>query len=702
MAADEQAGDGKPADADDEALDGALVERFAALDAVPVPELWDRVTAGTRTAALPPAGRRFGRASLAMAAGVVALVGVGVAAWVAPNLRSSEPISADGAAPIDTAGDDPATGEPLADDPDSATTGCDISAVVARLRSGLEPISDPSSSSPRALAAETVVLRGQLVSVQTATAPPGTTITVKVRDAIGANDVDDFATGATLALPGIGTGPGPDAGLISGDFVAFVTRRSASDASSAWVVAADGLWVGCGDDAAAEAVLVQPDSPDWRSLIDDGITLGELWDAAVFDDGTRATPLGPALLPGDGTAVFDVTLATGDRFRVSVPEPLGDGLDTVVESAGQREPLRLTGSGGTLTITLALCEGEDAMTPNRLGSSVAIDGAVATFCRGNEMLRSTLEATTPIGDEADTLDVRPIAVGSWYGPALAELWPHLANCDNCAPWGPVVLPDDGVVVNRTGDTQITAVSLDDLVELWTVDTGGGAAALHGRPDGLFVEVTGGAFQRRDPATGEVVWALDRDEGERGAALISDGTGGWLLRSSFGVEGDDRPPLLRSIDLATGRVRWTAEGRAGTEWQWTDPVTIGGVIVLMDVTDAPAVPAEPVGGTLRAYDVDSGELVWTTDLDSPTEAYTHGLLAVLEFETGPALVARSIDGELLRVDPETGAVLWRTEVGLAVVDGTVETVDGRLAIGLDDRRSRLTIDPETGQRLERGN
>ncbi|NOX29806.1 MAG: hypothetical protein GXP35_07145 [Actinobacteria bacterium] len=116
------------------------------------------------------------------------------------------------------------------------------------------------------------------------------------------------------------------------------------------------------------------------------MSLDDLWEAALFNEnGTRDRALKPPLLTGDGAAVFDLTLICGDRFRASLPESIAAGLDTLIELNG-RGPVVLEGPASTVTISFEVCEDEDGMVPNRLGSSISFGAGIVRFCRPGELL----------------------------------------------------------------------------------------------------------------------------------------------------------------------------------------------------------------------------------------------------------------------------------------------------------------------------
>ena len=222
---------------------------------------------------------------------------------------------------------------------------------------------------------------------------------------------------------------------------------------------------------------------------------------------------------------------------------------------------------------------------------------------------------------------------------------------------------------------------------------------------MYVEDVDGPLYRLDPSTGEEIWKLDRLVDERNLQISGHAPDVWLIRSSFSIEGDDRAPILRRVDFDTGAVLWAADGREGTEFQWTRPVVLDGLAILMDVTNNPGSSPEIDGQAVRAYDVETGALQWTTDLANPLETFDFGLMAVLESENGKALILTT-GGDVLRIDPRNGEVLWRTAVGNARLGGTdFAGEDDRLAIDIVVRgdsallpEGRTFLDFQTGEVL----
>lgn len=480
--------------------------------------------------------------------------------------------------------------------------------------------------------------------------------------------------------------------ILRAEFVAFLTgeqvHHPTGTGQAAWQFHTEGLWISCETESPTEPVFGQPEGFGWDAILAGRPTIDELWTLAITRQGSTEEPLGEPSLVESGVAVYDLLLIDGGRFRLSLPALLASDDLTLIQRPGP-SPVLIVGRSAMITIAFDLCRNQSGMWVNRLGSTVVVSDDGVRVCRPDELIAMQV-ATSNIAfppEAHDAFDLRPIYVAGQYGAAVNRASPHLADCSNCAPRGPLLFPDMDLVVNRTGDTAVTGVDLGALQEIWTWDIGGFSALIHGGP-----------FLRLDPATGIEEWRIDRDPGESESGLSGHGGETWFLRSSFHIEGDDRAPILRRINPETGELLWTANGRQGTEWQSSRAVVISGLVVLMDRPNNPQLPIAPAGGALHAYDAETGRPAWTTDLKSPSDVYGYGLVAVLDFEEGPALIVDTVDGDIVRVDPANGAVLWRTAVSEGRIGGTDLAPDGSIAIDIQTLQGHLLLDPASGERF----
>jgi len=416
-------------------------------------------------------------------------------------------------------------------------------------------------------------------------------------------------------------------------------------------------------------------------------------------------PLGPPTHQDDGAVVYDLQLSDGGRFRLSLPQDLA-GEYTVTEQPASA-PILLEEVSVRIAISFAYCEGRsDDRRPNALGSTVHVADDSVRVCRPDERIVMDIEIEDgPASlNGAEHFDLRPIAYGARYGSALTALLPEIASCGNCAPFGPMTYADDGVVVNSTGPNSVAAVALDTLEDRWTYRTGRPGTALYGGEGGVFVGVDGREFLELDPSTGEELWRLPLRETDHELGLSGHGDGIWLLRSSDTIpdaDPDDHyPPTLRRIDLDNGEVLWSAGGYKGFDWQPSRPVVVGDLAVIAGIADEfPEGNGPAELGYVRAFDVDTGDVVWTTDLDMVARAFVADAVTVVDVDSGPALLVRTGDGVLLRLDPSDGTVMWETDaVQVVGIEGTEVTADGTLAIDARSPLGGVQIDPDTGEFL----
>ena len=127
----------------------------------------------------------------------------------------------------------------------------------------------------------------------------------------------------------------------------------------------------------------------------------------------------------------------------------------------------------------------------------------------------------------------------------------------------------------------------------------------------------------DATNGDERWRAEFGEYARVTRAVALDNGEWLIAIEFTNEGDPSPPQLARLD-AHGSVLWTAAGREGTDWAWDDPIVSSGRAFMRDVPHAWA-DAGPVSVT--AFDIETGDLLWRTELDSTSEGYPTRSLAI---------------------------------------------------------------------------
>jgi outer membrane protein assembly factor BamB len=206
----------------------------------------------------------------------------------------------------------------------------------------------------------------------------------------------------------------------------------------------------------------------------------------------------------------------------------------------------------------------------------------------------------------------------------------------------------------------------------------------------------------DPLTGNPRWLVELDPDERDVGVLGGGTGPWFVWSSFANEGDHRAPTIRRIDPATGDVVWQAQGREGSEWQWSPAVEIDNRLVMIDVFDDPESSAPGSGAVVHGFDSATGRSTFATPLDAPPGQFSsRPLLTMAEIDDEPVLLVLTTHGLLARLDPEDGSLVWTSRVNPGILRGTVKLSDGTDAIRVKaSPQGEYLIDAETGRRLDR--
>lgn len=384
--------------------------------------------------------------------------------------------------------------------------------------------------------------------------------------------------------------------------------------------------------------------------------------------------LGQPLVNDDGTAIYDVGLSTGERFRLTVPTPFAGDL-TIVENQGT-DPIAIDGTGGRMAITFEPCAERD-LDP---------DTTVIVRCGQDELLTLSIEPTVPLtSTQVELFDLRTISSGARYGPVLVSAHPELGNCGNCSPWGPMAYPARRIVINKTGPSSAAAVDIESLEEVWRTSERA-AFALIATEDGILLDLEAGPVIKLD-LEGEERWRVERQADEDQLTVF-----GPFLLTSYGGADNNKAPLVRRIDMGTGEVEWVTEGRIGADWQSGSPVMIDDVIVAPDVTD---VGMTGPSATLQAFDVKTGEATWTTALATAARSTDSVAVEWFEFEDGQALLAATSDGIIARIEPATGRTRWQTATPLGEFNGTDFAADGTLAVDISSPSGRTLLDPDTG-------
>jgi hypothetical protein len=637
---------------------------------------------------------------VAVAAGGVLVAVVVLVAWrmIAGDAGAIDSDVEDGRSEQDAS---PGPARPDSDGASSESGGCDPARLAADLRGGRRADGDGDGAvgptAFRLAAASATAVRGTLLS---GSAVEGGSVieldpaSVTVAGVATSNEVNK------IWVPTID----PAEGALDGDIVAYlspdVSSPAAGDGDPVAAVEPAGIWVGCDGRGVAEPVgATVADRRPWptQASLDD---LWRIFTAASSPDEAALEPIAD----GD-VAVFDVRLGGDERLRVSVPTAIAAPVVLVDEYPNG--PTSLLGDTLSIEIDFAPCS-QGTGTVNAQGVSITQEGSprrdpdgALRICRRDQLLAMRIDAAElDVTDRLDDFDIRPIAVGDRYGPVLATAGSTRGACAECAPWGPRVQEDVGIVVNRTTPDTVAAVGLDDLVERWRFTTGSNALSLRPARGPILLDVDGGSLLALDPATGAKWWRLERRPDERGEGVAEQPDGGALAWSSFILEDDHRPAVLRWIDLDTGLVRWESSGRGGADWQPVEPLVIDGVAIAVDVLDSSAIAAGEPGSLLLAFDTADGRLLWTLDIGSRAGARSRHVLETVTTPAGTAVVGRTTDGAVFRVDPSSGTELWRTRLDAARFAGTETSDDGSVGLVVSTEFGAMLVDVDTGEVIER--
>jgi outer membrane protein assembly factor BamB len=312
---------------------------------------------------------------------------------------------------------------------------------------------------------------------------------------------------------------------------------------------------------------------------------------------------------------------------------------------------------------------------------------------------------------------RPVA---WFVPCLSVfLLSLLSGCFG------------GLNVNALPETQAAARRLapGERSPLWTLPTDARAAdliefldedrVLVGEIDGggLYSSPSLGPIRLIEAGTGRVLWTATRDSSPDTTHVVLAMTPGALILAGAGKDAGE----VRALEAATGRRLWgrttgaEAAGRMSRDGRrffilssgrleavdpgtgaslWTSEAPAGGRDVAL--TDGPVLVA---GGSVRAFDAESGRRLWDAALpelgDEPRALLAAAGGAVAWTSRGAALIGLA-DGRPRWVRPSAGAgTRGLTCIGDAVfrIDGSADVLgtDHVERLDLPDGRARWRVD-----------
>ncbi|MCI0679463.1 MAG: PQQ-binding-like beta-propeller repeat protein [Actinobacteria bacterium] len=433
-------------------------------------------------------------------------------------------------------------------------------------------------------------------------------------------------------------------------------------------------------------VLNQPDDSGPALTVRPATTLGTTAPSTTGRE-SGAEPL----RLDNGVSLVTVEMGDGTRFAILLPTSLVPGAIEITTGVSNAE---INGPGFQGSLSYALCPGDtqDAGSLNSRGALVARVSDRLTVCRPDQLLILDITTRDEVPAESfDAFDIVPVDVGDEYTAAVDN---SAVSTFCCEPFGPIQLGSLVITANRHTSGQITAWDYDTLIPQWTVDMGDSSILL-GALDDLVVATPGrGVLAGLDARTGVTRWALELGDNEEVVGVGSEtGAYEWYVSTEFPMEGEVAVPSLRAVNIRSGELTWMAQMRSETFLQWADPAVFPDTIVVMDVPRAVEVGGTTTTSHLIAFDRATGNQLWATDLEDPTEGFSDGLLA--HDPESNLLIAATPGGEVFSVDPETGQILWRTETGFVrIVD-----LDDQ-AVTLQRGSDQLELDLQTGKTIER--
>ena len=371
---------------------------------------------------------------------------------------------------------------------------------------------------------------------------------------------------------------------------------------------------------------------------------------------------------GDGTKLFMRLPGISDDAEVS----LWDSTQFVV-------------GGIAVSVYFEVCtsrENSDAFL-NESGQHVRLpDPSIAVLCEPG--LELPLSAVLTSGEtwrpgELDFVDMRLTEVGS-------DLKLHLS--DPRSTHGPLRVGELVLFSPRFVEGGLSAFDAESGDSVWWKWVYESMDLLAASGDTALAASWKDSVIAIDTANGEERWRASFGRYARVTSATAIDDGDWLITYEYLNEGDPSPPGLARLDVS-GATQWTAAGREGTDWSWDIPIVSDGRIFLRDV---PAAWADAGRVSVSAFDTETGDLLWRTELDSTSEGYSSDSLAISQ-DSGSFLVAALLEEEqIIRLDAATGQIQW---TGVKPPGRLLSVRDSSIKIGNSPSGSRYDINPVNG-------
>ncbi|WP_420620237.1 PQQ-binding-like beta-propeller repeat protein [Candidatus Poriferisocius sp.] len=403
-----------------------------------------------------------------------------------------------------------------------------------------------------------------------------------------------------------------------------------------------------------------------------------------------ATPTVVAQPPGSGeSSEFDedeipvgrinVTLGDGTKLFMRLPGISNDAEVSLWDST------QFVVGGIAVSVYFESCanRGYDSAYSNEVNQHLKVpDMSIVVLCEPHIDL--PLSAVLFFGDsrlpgDLRLIDMRLMEVGS-------DLKLHLS--DPRSTLGPLQVGDLVLFSPRFDQGDLSAFDAESGNRVWWRPVDDSMDLLAASDDTALAALWKDSVIAIDTANGEERWRASFGRYARVTSATATEEGDWLITYEYLNEGDPSPPGLARLD-ALGATQWTATGREGTDWSWDIPIVSDGRIFLRDV---PAAWADAGRVSVSAFDTETGDLLWRTELNSTSEGYASDSLVISQ-DSGSFLVAALREEEqIVRLDATTGQIQW---TGVKPPGRILSVRDSSIKIGNSPSGSRYDINPVNG-------